>query len=498
MKKINVLILLALGFLSLNTTILYGLPSVSLSVESISPGGASPNVTAGDIITYSTTVGLPEGTINSLALTYTLPAGFDYSSFSIDNTGFNGSGNGATSVNNSGNVETGKTITIDFTTDITVNIDGNNVNNYFIVTIDLVVKGSVAANNASSSLQTKMTSISMSYTGLGSPVTDQSSVNFSEPILAVSQVITGTPAERGDNLAFSITIENTGTAPAYGIEIENILNGIALDLTSITQGSIPTGYTFNYSNPKVTLSANASVSLSAGNSINFTFTGNVKSDAPFNTYSNSVDVSGSSQDGTVTDERTNTNDNSTNYQVINPLPVELFAFKGFQSQNGIQLTWQTATEINNSHFEVEWSTDGKTFEKIAQVQGAGTTNNMQFYTSLHSTPASGLNYYRLKQVDFDGKFEYSHIVNVERTTNSSHDLQGSDIEYQIFPNPATDYIEIHGINEGELVQIFNINGQLLKEFQNQSNHKILPITDLLKGTYMIKIGNTTPHIFIKN
>jgi hypothetical protein len=82
----------------------------------------------------------------------------------------------------------------------------------------------------------------------------------------------------------------------------------------------------------------------------------------------------------------------------------LLYFYGKKAENGVLLSWETATEINNDYFDVEWSMDGISFEKIGQVQGAGTTAEIQLHEFLHKKPVNGNNYYRLKQVDFDEKF----------------------------------------------------------------------------------------------
>ena len=86
------------------------------------------------------------------------------------------------------------------------------------------------------------------------------------------------------------------------------------------------------------------------------------------------------------------------------LPVVLFSFSGRAIVKGVQLRWETATEVNNDHFEIQRSIDGLNFETIGIVNGAGTINTPQSYEFLDSTPAA-TNYYRLRQVDFDGEFE---------------------------------------------------------------------------------------------
>ena len=176
------------------------------------------------------------------------------------------------------------------------------------------------------------------------------------------------------------------------------------------------------------------------------------------------------------------------------LPVELLYFYAEKVNKGVQLDWQTATELNNSHFEIEWSpsveqagTNGIDFKKIGEVAGAGTTNDVQFYDFLHQTPVIGMNYYRLKQFDFDGTFEYSDVLNIEYRTRN--------IEYRIFPNPTSAFITIENLQEGELVQVFSSNGQFIEAYQSPINN--LSVRHLPKGTYFIKIGTQVKRVLIQ-
>lgn len=98
----------------------------------------------------------------------------------------------------------------------------------------------------------------------------------------------------------------------------------------------------------------------------------------------------------------------------NPLPVSWLSFTGARQADGSALlNWSTASELNNSHFEVEKTTDGKTFTKIDEVKGSGTTNKISRYTYTDKNAGPGTVYYRLKQVDFNKKFEYSKLVAVK-------------------------------------------------------------------------------------
>jgi DNA-binding beta-propeller fold protein YncE len=110
------------------------------------------------------------------------------------------------------------------------------------------------------------------------------------------------------------------------------------------------------------------------------------------------------------------------------LPVELTAFTATPFTNGVLLAWQTATEKNNAGFDVERSSDNAAFSKIGFVKGNGTTTQSHSY-SFTDNAASGKAFYRLKQTDYDGKFEYSKTVEVGAGTPKTFTLS------QNYPNP---------------------------------------------------------------
>ena len=94
------------------------------------------------------------------------------------------------------------------------------------------------------------------------------------------------------------------------------------------------------------------------------------------------------------------------------LPVNLTKFEAKRNQNKVNLNWATATELNNDHFEVQHSDNGEDYKTIGQLKGNGTTSVGASYNFEHPNPSVGINYYRLKQVDVDGKYEYSPIRSV--------------------------------------------------------------------------------------
>ena len=122
---------------------------------------------------------------------------------------------------------------------------------------------------------------------------------------------------------------------------------------------------------------------------------------------------------------------AVNY-VYNVLPVTLSSFSGTASEQ-VQLEWVTSAELNNERFIVETSTEGEVFNRIGEIAGAGTSTEAHTYQFTHQTPIAGANYYRLKQVDFDGTFAYSKVIAINAVGND---------KIFVFPNPVKDQLNI--------------------------------------------------------
>ncbi|HPI08877.1 MAG TPA: hypothetical protein PLM41_20930, partial [Saprospiraceae bacterium] len=141
-------------------------------------------------------------------------------------------------------------------------------------------------------------------------------------------------------------------------------------------------------------------------------------------------------------------------------PVELTYFRATIPETGryALLTWRTASERNNLGFDIERSSDGRTWQTLALVPGHGTTQEEQSYAYTDERPQPGENYYRLKQVDFDGKFEYSDIRSVVMGS-------GAKDEVGIYPNPTHSglvSLDYYAEKEGDLsVSVFDALGRLM-------------------------------------
>jgi hypothetical protein len=166
--------------------------------------------------------------------------------------------------------------------------------------------------------------------------------------------------------------------------------------------------------------------------------------------------------------------------IYSPLSVENLNFHISSNNHKNNLLWSTASETNNDYFEILHSSTGKDFHVIGMVKGAGTSNTMQQYRFTHENPARGRSYYRLRQVDYDGKYEYSPVRSVVS------DLKKKDI--QIAPNPATDHISIiyDGSSTGFDMTIRDITGRTIANYKNY-NGETLDISDISYGSYTITI-----------
>lgn len=168
---------------------------------------------------------------------------------------------------------------------------------------------------------------------------------------------------------------------------------------------------------------------------------------------------------------------------VPPLPVTLVKFDVSTLSTSILLSFSTATERNNSHFEVERSNDGTTFEKIGEVAGKGNSVELTNYTFEDKNPLSGVNYYRLRQVDFDGKFEYSAVRSV---------VFGSTKKVTVFPAPVAAVMTVQldeAFNNDAQWQITDMAGRLVAEgvFAAEQNQLAIPVNALTEGVYVLRI-----------
>jgi hypothetical protein len=166
-----------------------------------------------------------------------------------------------------------------------------------------------------------------------------------------------------------------------------------------------------------------------------------------------------------------------------PLSVRWLTFTASQKGNSSQLQWRTAEEINNAGFEVERSKDGRYFTTIGKVSPAIDVNNIYTYYFTDIAPIDGMNYYRIKQVDQDGKVNYSMIRSLEFSNQVS--------TIRTWPNPVSaaltvDFNQHH--NSGTL-RIVNATGivELDQKFDSADQRVSLDLSTLSPGIYTLII-----------
>lgn len=162
------------------------------------------------------------------------------------------------------------------------------------------------------------------------------------------------------------------------------------------------------------------------------------------------------------------------------LPVTLKYFSGYAANDASILEWASVSESNSSHFEIERSTNAINFQVIEKVAAAGDSKSDKQYTFRDYNLADGIYYYRLKQVDLDGAFEYSRIVSIKVKAATA---------VKVYPNPVTDQLSIQSEIEINSVEIINSSGIKLHSERPDSHNYNFDMTKFPAGLYLIKINN---------
>ena len=165
-----------------------------------------------------------------------------------------------------------------------------------------------------------------------------------------------------------------------------------------------------------------------------------------------------------------------------PLPVEMLGFDASKVKEGVQLNWTTASERNNSHFEIEKSLDGRNFNAIGTVNGNGTTSESKTYEYVDKNMNNTLLYYRLKQMDYDGAYAYSDVRSIS--------INNGNVDFQIYPTVTEHTVSIvnnQGLSNTK-VQVFNQLGQQItsKAIGQQCQ---IDLSEFAEGIYFINVTN---------
>ncbi len=174
-----------------------------------------------------------------------------------------------------------------------------------------------------------------------------------------------------------------------------------------------------------------------------------------------------------------------------PLPIELVEFKGKKIYPSIiELSWKTRSELNNAWFEVQKMTSPNQWNTIAQINGAGNSSIELAYSSLDKSPNLGMNYYQLKQIDFDGKFSFSNIIGV---LNSEESIEIN----QIYPNPSNGILHYELDNNLTDFKIYDLRSKdLTEQVQIDKESKNIHLQSLPDGVYFIQLNKKTHRLLL--
>lgn len=370
---------------------------------------------------------------------------------------------------------------------------GSSINISFNYKVSSKINGT-----ATRTIQVGLLDVNNNFTSLALITMDK---NTATTVLNFNQTFTTTPGYRklvikiggttgdgnsrvilDDLYASANPLYGTGTCNGAPVAVNDAFAatvGFSVSGTVITNDSDPNAETF--SAYLVTPSPDGTVVLNANGT--FTFTPNPGFIGTTTTFTYYLIDNGfspaSSNTATVT----------INFSSTIGLPVKMLSFTAqLIATNSVDLKWSTATEINASHFVVERSTDGKNFTEVGVVFAAGNSTSVQNYG--YNDQISNSNkvvYYRLRQVDADGKMDYSStriIRNGKETT---------DISILTFPNPVTNELRITIPSnwQGKKVnyEVVNVSGQYAKRIAaaNSTQTETLNVSSLAPGVYMVKV-----------
>ncbi|WP_051291139.1 putative Ig domain-containing protein [Pedobacter glucosidilyticus] len=288
---------------------------------------------------------------------------------------------------------------------------------------------------------------------------------------------------------FNITVSNVNDAPtiANAIPNQNATQNSAFNFQFApnTFTDIDAGTTLTY-----TAQLNGGGVLPAWLSFNAatrTFSG-----TPLNGDVGTITIDVTANDGnggTITD--------SFDIIVETVLPVSLneFAAKA-QTDGTVLLTWDTFSEQSNKYFEIARSTDGLNFETLTTLDGKRNTTERNFYSYLDNKPKSGVNYYKLLQMDVDGTRKELGIVTVNINLSN-------EISFNIYPNPSSDIVNIT-FNAGKftIMALMDMNGKVIlkKALTAPATEILLDLRDLAPASYLIQFSgnqNIATKILIK-
>jgi len=324
----------------------------------------------------------------------------------------------------------------------------------------------------------------------GTPLVSQGNNNGTTTMLttfSVSSGYSGASGEYNAGAAARIGALNTGTSgSAYFQFTLTPASGYTFTLTSISFGARSTGtgpQAYSFRTSLDTYGSDYATGSILNNSVwslytnsGLTITSGIGTAVTFRIY-------GYDGTGAPAINVANWRIDDLSLTVSTTLPILLNSFKAKWESDVINLDWTTATERSNAFFSIERSPDSYRFPEIGQVQGAGDSNTPQDYSFTDTRPHSGKNYYRLKQVDFDGKYTYSKVVSVNF---------GKTGGLLLSPMPTSNELNVtldKPIVEDGQWQVLDISGRVLRTgmFPAETTDYQLNAADLPVGSFVFRL-----------
>lgn len=209
------------------------------------------------------------------------------------------------------------------------------------------------------------------------------------------------------------------------------------------------------------------------------------------------DIAGSNsttdQCGDTTYDSNLGNNYKMTFELSAPLPIVLRQFSGIQQQQQNILSWISDREENFSHYELERSANGHSFQTIGTQKGSANTTLQKRYQFIDKQLTGNTLYYRLKMVDLDGSFSYSSVVQIKQQASAKRGIQ-------VYPNPASHTLNIQQLSKGEKVIVTEASGRVLYQFTAVNGTNTINVAQWAKGTYFVQIvGNKESNFsFVKD
>ena len=284
---------------------------------------------------------------------------------------------------------------------------------------------------------------------------------------------------------------------ATGVDVDGS-NSSGLSIREYIEATMPTSYSLDAATT-LTVSNNAGRYKALGSNVTIASIDTSAKQAMYEMYYNNIGSIYYKTGAVNTMASTQIRQTSLYFKAFNlsirniALPVKLIYFDSKLSEEQVNLSWATASEINNDFFTVERSSDGINFEKVLMKHGAGNSTSQKNYSDIDPNPLPGYSYYRLKQTDYDGHYTYSDIQTIK---NKGANSVGEVVEIKsVAPNPFTTEFDLNFISKEKgiaQIMLMNSTGAVIKDQSTEitegyNTFQFNDVSDLPQGVYYVTI-----------